>query len=44
MLLDLYVVNGKEVGCDKYDYKLEWMQDVAGLRPASSSPWTSAWS
>lgn len=29
MLLDLYVVNGREVGCDKYDYKLEWMADVA---------------
>ena len=29
MLLDLYVVNGKEVGCDKYDYKLAWMKDVA---------------
>ncbi|MDG1051284.1 MAG: exodeoxyribonuclease III [Planctomycetota bacterium] len=29
MLLDLYVVNGKEVGCEKYDYKLEWMKDVA---------------
>ena len=29
MLLDLYVVNGREVGCDKYDYKLEWMSDVA---------------
>ena len=22
-------LNGKEVGCDKYDYKLEWMKDVA---------------
>ncbi|MEC7233291.1 MAG: exodeoxyribonuclease III, partial [Planctomycetota bacterium] len=30
LLLDLYVVNGKEVGCDKYDYKLRWMDDVAG--------------
>ncbi|MEM1450049.1 MAG: exodeoxyribonuclease III [Planctomycetota bacterium] len=30
MLLNLYVVNGKEVGADKYDYKLEWMGDVAG--------------
>ena len=29
MLLDLYVVNGRKVGCDKYDYKLEWMSDVA---------------
>lgn len=29
LLLDLYVVNGKEVGCDKYDYKLKWMDDVA---------------
>ena len=30
MLLNLYVVNGKEVGADKYDYKLGWMGDVAG--------------
>ena len=30
LLLDLYVVNGKEVGCDKYDYKLRWLDDVAG--------------
>ncbi|MEM9380719.1 MAG: exodeoxyribonuclease III [Planctomycetota bacterium] len=30
MLLNLYVVNGKEVGSDKYDYKLGWMGDVAG--------------
>ncbi|MEO0660318.1 MAG: exodeoxyribonuclease III, partial [Planctomycetota bacterium] len=29
MLLNLYVVNGKEVGCDKYDYKLAWLKDVA---------------
>lgn len=29
MLLNLYVVNGKEVGSDKYDYKLAWMDDVA---------------
>lgn len=29
LLLDLYVVNGREVGCDKYDYKLQWMDDVA---------------
>ncbi|MEM6673437.1 MAG: exodeoxyribonuclease III [Planctomycetota bacterium] len=29
MLLDLYVVNGKEVGSDKYDYKLAWMKAVA---------------
>ena len=29
MLLNLYVVNGREVGCDKYSYKLEWMGDVA---------------
>ena len=24
------MVNGQEVGCDKYDYKLRWMDDVAG--------------
>ena len=35
MLLDLYVVNGREVGCDKYDYKLEWMADVADYVKAS---------
>ncbi len=29
MILNLYVVNGKEVGCDKFDYKLEWMGDVS---------------
>ena len=29
MLLDLYVVNGKEVGDPKYDYKLAWLADVA---------------
>ena len=29
LLLNLYVVNGKEVGADKYDYKLSWMDDVA---------------
>lgn len=28
-VLNLYVVNGKEVGCDKYEYKLAWMGDVA---------------
>lgn len=31
MLLNLYVVNGKEVGDPKYDYKLRWMSAVAGL-------------
>ncbi len=30
MLLDLYVVNGQEVGAEKYDYKLRWLDDVAG--------------
>lgn len=29
LLLDLYVVNGQEVGSDKYEYKLRWMEDVA---------------
>ncbi|MEZ5977825.1 MAG: exodeoxyribonuclease III [Planctomycetota bacterium] len=28
LLLDLYVVNGKEVGSDKYAYKLDWMKRV----------------
>ncbi len=28
-ILNLYVVNGKEVGSDKYAYKLEWMRRVA---------------
>ena len=27
-VLNLYVVNGKEVGSEKYDYKLEWMKKV----------------
>jgi exodeoxyribonuclease-3 len=27
-VIDLYVVNGKEVGSDKYDYKLEWLARV----------------
>jgi len=26
MVLNLYVVNGKEVGSDKYAYKLEWLE------------------
>lgn len=34
-LLNLYVVNGKEVGSDKYAYKLEWMRRVA--------EWLDAW-
>jgi len=29
LLLDLYVVNGQEVGCEKYAYKLAWLRDVA---------------
>lgn len=27
-VIDLYVVNGKAVGSDKYDYKLEWLARV----------------
>ncbi len=27
-VLDLYVVNGKEVGSDKYAYKLDWLEKV----------------
>ena len=27
-VIDLYVVNGKEVGSDKYDYKLDWLKHV----------------
>jgi exodeoxyribonuclease-3 len=27
-VIDLYVVNGKEVGSDKYDYKMEWLARV----------------
>ena len=27
-VLNLYVVNGHEVGSDKYDYKLAWLRDV----------------
>jgi exodeoxyribonuclease III len=28
MILNLYVVNGREVGCDKYYHKLEWLARV----------------
>ena len=27
-VIDLYVVNGKEVGSDKFEYKLHWLQKV----------------
>jgi len=27
-IIDLYVVNGKEVGSDKFEYKLHWLQQV----------------
>ncbi len=27
-VINLYVVNGKEVGCDKYAYKLHWLEQV----------------
>lgn len=27
-ILDLYVVNGQEVGSDKFDYKLDWLEKV----------------
>ncbi|MFO7593011.1 MAG: exodeoxyribonuclease III, partial [Pseudomonadota bacterium] len=27
-ILNLYVVNGQEVGSEKYDYKLEWLEKV----------------
>lgn len=27
-VINLYVVNGKEVGSDKYEYKLEWLRHV----------------
>jgi len=27
-VVDLYVVNGSEVGSDKFDYKLQWLQRV----------------
>lgn len=30
-ILDLYVPNGQEVGSDKYDYKLRWLDHLAGL-------------
>ncbi|OOZ41227.1 exodeoxyribonuclease III [Solemya pervernicosa gill symbiont] len=28
-ILDLYVVNGSEVGSDKFDYKLNWLEKVS---------------
>jgi len=31
MVLNLYVVNGKEVGCDKYEHKLAWLDRLAEL-------------
>ena len=30
-VLNLYVVNGKEVGSDKYDYKLDWLNKVTAF-------------
>ncbi|MFT5476046.1 MAG: exodeoxyribonuclease-3 [Planctomycetota bacterium] len=30
-ILNLYVVNGKEVGCDKYEHKLRWLEDLRKL-------------
>jgi len=30
-VLNLYVVNGKEVGSDKYAYKLDWLQKVTAF-------------
>lgn len=30
-VLDLYVVNGSEVGSDKYEYKLDWLEKVKGF-------------
>jgi hypothetical protein len=29
-IVNLYVVNGQTVGCDKYDYKLRWIDAVHG--------------
>ena len=29
-VVDLYVVNGQEVGSEKYDYKLRWLGEVTG--------------
>ena len=29
-IVDLYVVNGQEVGSEKYDYKLRWLEAVHG--------------
>jgi exodeoxyribonuclease-3 len=31
MILNLYVVNGKEVGSDKYAYKLDWLDRLRGF-------------
>jgi len=28
-VVNVYVVNGREVGCDKYEHKLEWMAHLA---------------
>ena len=30
-ILNLYVVNGKEVGSEKYDYKLDWLKKVTAF-------------
>ncbi|MEZ6036639.1 MAG: exodeoxyribonuclease III [Planctomycetota bacterium] len=36
-VLDLYVVNGQEVGSDKYAYKLDWMRRLRSYLDASFS-------
>jgi exodeoxyribonuclease-3 len=30
-IINLYVVNGSEVGSDKFDYKMHWLEKVTGL-------------
>ncbi len=30
-VLNLYVVNGKEVGSDKYEYKLDWLKKISAF-------------
>jgi len=40
-VLDLYVVNGQDVGTDKYEYKLDWMRRLRAFldaRYAASTP------
>ena len=38
-VLDLYVPNGQEVGSEKYAYKLDWLEHLAGVVKAELEAW-----